>query len=112
MTEGKGAIANEAREAIERSYKNKIFDEEFEPTLIQKPGDGLNLIKENDAVIFFNFREDRARQLTKAFVEENFSHFQRTKIKNLFFVFIIHIFFLFYKLIFYFFYFFIYIISI
>jgi 2,3-bisphosphoglycerate-independent phosphoglycerate mutase len=85
LTEGKGPIANEAREAIERSYKNKIFDEEFEPTLIQKPGDGLNLIKENDAVIFFNFREDRARQLTKAFVEENFSHFQRTKIKNLFF---------------------------
>jgi len=82
MTLGEGETAKDAVTAIEKSYKNKIYDEEFVPTIINKKG----LVKENDAVIFFNFRPDRARQLTKAFVEENFEAFTRPFLKNLFFV--------------------------
>ena len=74
-------------EAIESSHQAKIYDEEFIPVVIketdeQKP----TVIKDNDAVIFFNFRPDRARQLTKSLVSDNFDKFKREKIKNLFFV--------------------------
>jgi 2,3-bisphosphoglycerate-independent phosphoglycerate mutase len=90
MTEGKGNRAASASEAIEESYKKKIYDEEFAPTIIDRNGqtrvkDGL--ISENDAVIFFNYRADRARQITKAFVLPAFEKFERPKyLKNLFFV--------------------------
>jgi len=74
-------------EAIKSSYQAKIYDEEFVPVVIkesdeQKP----RVIKDNDAVIFFNFRPDRARQLTKALVSDKFTGFKREKIKNLFLV--------------------------
>ena len=73
--------------AIKSSYQAKIYDEEFVPVVIkesdeQKP----RVIKDNDAVIFFNFRPDRARQLTKALVSDKFVGFKREKIKNLFLV--------------------------
>jgi len=71
--------------AIEFSHQAKIYDEEFVPVVIketdeQKP----TVIKDNDAVIFFNFRPDRARQMTKALVSDKFTGFKREKIKNLF----------------------------
>ncbi len=72
--------------ALEDSYAQKIYDEEFLPTLIEQKGKPLALIEENDAVVFFNFRPDRARQLTKAFVLPSFEKFSRSKINNLFFV--------------------------
>lgn len=68
LTKGKGNNALTALEAIESSYKNGITDEFIEPTVIQQTG----LIKENDAVIFMNYRIDRPRQLTKAFVLNDF----------------------------------------
>jgi len=73
-------------QAIEESYAQKIYDEEFLPTLIMEKNIPTGLISENDAVIFFNFRPDRARQLTKAFVLPSFEKFPRTKLSNLFFV--------------------------
>lgn len=82
MTKGFGPKFKKAKEAILKSYQNKIYDEEFVPTLIDKAG----LIGEGDAVIFFNFRTDRAKQLTHAFVDEEFDGFSREKIKDLFFV--------------------------
>lgn len=74
--------------AIEQSYINRVFDEEFEPTVItDADGNPLATIEEDDAVIFFNFRSDRARQLTKAFVLDEFAKFERgPKVPNLFFV--------------------------
>jgi len=74
-------------EAIESSHQAGIYDEEFVPVAIK----GINekestVIKDNDAVIFFNFRPDRARQLTKALVSDKFTGFKREKIKNLFLV--------------------------
>jgi 2,3-bisphosphoglycerate-independent phosphoglycerate mutase len=71
---------------IDDAYAQKNYDEEFIPSVITKKGKPVATIKENDAVIFFNFRPDRARQLTKAFVLPGFNKFERAYIKNLFFV--------------------------
>lgn len=82
ITEGEGIKAKTAVDALEASYKEKVYDEEFVPTVI----DGDGVVSDNDAVIFFNYRADRARQLTKAFVLPSFDKFKRKKsIKNLFF---------------------------
>lgn len=73
MTQGIGNPANSALDAIQFSYSQQKTDEFIEPTVIvdsqKKP---LANVKENDAVIFFNYRIDRPRQLTKAFVLDNF----------------------------------------
>ncbi len=71
--------------AIEDSYKKKVYDEEFVPVVIGKEGKPTGVVKKGDAAIFFNFRPDRARQLTKAFVLPGFSKFKREYIKDLFF---------------------------
>ncbi len=71
--------------AIKKSYEKEIYDEEFVPTIIKKARTANSFIQENDAVIFFNFRPDRARQLTEAFVIPGFNKFKRTYLKNLFF---------------------------
>jgi 2,3-bisphosphoglycerate-independent phosphoglycerate mutase len=72
-------------EALEASYAKKIYDEEFIPVVITEKGRPVGLVEDNDAVIFFNYRADRARQLTKAFVDESFDKFSRKKIINLVF---------------------------
>ncbi len=65
-------------QAIKDSYANEVTDEFMLPTVTDKNG----MIKENDSVIFFNFRPDRARQITRAFVDPEFKGFER---KNGFF---------------------------
>lgn len=72
-----------AEEAISASYAASVYDEEFEPTVIMKGSSPLTTIKENDACIYFNFRPDRGRELTKAFVLPTFDKFPRELIKNL-----------------------------
>lgn len=72
-------------EAIQASYDKKIYDEEFIPTVIAEKNQPIGLVQENDGIIFYNFRADRARQLTKAFVADGFQGFERKKINNLFF---------------------------
>lgn len=67
---------------IKANYEREITDEYIEPALVDPEGQ----IKDNDAIIFFNYREDKAKELTQAFIEENFSSFNRKKINNLFFV--------------------------
>ncbi len=73
--------------AIEDSYKKKIYDEYFVPSVIADDnGNPVAKIEDDDAVIFFNFREDRARQLTKSFVLYGFESFIRPRyLQNLFF---------------------------
>lgn len=86
MTAGVGNKADSAVSAIETSYKNKIYDEEFLPTVIEKDGKPIATVSDNDGIIFYNFRPDRARQMTKAFVDEKIEKFNREKmIKNLYF---------------------------
>ncbi|HVO95000.1 MAG TPA: 2,3-bisphosphoglycerate-independent phosphoglycerate mutase [Terriglobales bacterium] len=78
LTEGSGNKAGSALEAIRKSYQDKINDEFVLPTAI----DGVapeGLIRDGDGVIFFNFRADRARELTRAIVEPDFEEFSRTR---------------------------------
>jgi len=86
ITEGKGNKAFDAISAIQESYKKGVFDEEFVPTVIMHGDKPVATIDDNDAVVFYNFRPDRARQITKAFLEKDFTNFLRSKyINNLFF---------------------------
>ncbi|MBI2641119.1 2,3-bisphosphoglycerate-independent phosphoglycerate mutase, partial [Candidatus Roizmanbacteria bacterium] len=72
LTEGVGNKAATPYEAVQNSYKEGKTDEFIDPTNIVKDGKPIALIQSNDAVIFFNYRIDRPRQLTKAFVLDNF----------------------------------------
>ena len=72
LTQGIGNQATSYEEAIKNAYNQKQTDEFIYPTVIVKNGKPVALISDNDAVIFFNFRIDRPRQLTKAFVLDNF----------------------------------------
>jgi 2,3-bisphosphoglycerate-independent phosphoglycerate mutase len=85
IAEGKAPLYGSALEAIEVSYAKGVFDEEFVPAVIGK-GVPIGVVKPHDAVIFFNFRPDRARELTKAFVLPSFAKFDRTYIEDVFFV--------------------------
>ncbi len=87
MAEGKAEkYFKDPLEAIEESYSRKVYDEEFLPTVIGKEDKPVTTIKNDDAIIFYNFRPDRARQLTKAFVLPGFAKFERNYIRNLSFV--------------------------
>ncbi|MFA5413091.1 MAG: 2,3-bisphosphoglycerate-independent phosphoglycerate mutase [Patescibacteria group bacterium] len=65
--------------AIEASYAKKIYDEEFVPVVITERKKPVATISEDDAVIFFNYRADRAREMTKSFVIKDFDKFKREK---------------------------------
>ncbi len=69
LTQGTGETAASAKAALENAYKNGLEDESVKPTIIlDKKQNPLPRIKEGDVVIFFNFRPDRARQLTELFI--------------------------------------------
>lgn len=72
LTKGGNLTAFTPTEAINSAYNRGKTDEFIEPTNILKDGKPVALIEEGDAVVFFNFRIDRPRQLTKAFVLDNF----------------------------------------
>ncbi|MCM1106354.1 MAG: 2,3-bisphosphoglycerate-independent phosphoglycerate mutase [Blautia sp.] len=78
LTKGEGVQAMSAVQAMADSYKEDVTDEFVLPTVITD-GEGrpLSLVKENDSVIFFNFRPDRAREITRAFCDDRFSGFAR-----------------------------------
>ena len=83
LVNGVGNKETDAKVALEKCYKNNDTDEFIKPTLILDENNNYNLIKENDSVIFFNIRKDRARQITKAFTQDNFKEFDRgNKLSN------------------------------
>lgn len=86
MTQGKGIKIENPEKYIRESYRKEIYDEYIEPACIWENGAPVGQIKDGDSVIFFNYREDRARQLTKAFSVPSFSKFPVLKFTNLFFV--------------------------
>ncbi len=76
MVAGNGEKAANVFSAVEQSYEMRIFDEFVEPTvMIDQEGKPLGLVKDDDSIIFFNFRADRARQITRAFTDEDFTGF-------------------------------------
>ena len=85
MVKGEGIKAGSAIKAIEDSYQKEVFDEFVEPTVICNGENPVAKIEENDSVIFFNFRPDRAREITRAIVDKDFKEFE-TKPMNLYYV--------------------------
>ena len=74
---GRGVEANTAVDAVEHSYEKGEYDEFVKPTVIMKNKEPLAVIRESDSIIFFNFRPDRAREITRTFTDENFKGFVR-----------------------------------
>ncbi|MDR1914041.1 MAG: 2,3-bisphosphoglycerate-independent phosphoglycerate mutase [Clostridiales bacterium] len=79
---GDGETANSAEECMTSAYEREVNDEFVKPTVIITDGQPTALIKPGDSLIFFNFRPDRARELTRAFCDTDFKGFDR---KNGFF---------------------------
>ncbi len=87
MAEGKAdRYAEDPIKAIDDAYSQKNYDEEFIPTVLTFKNKPLATITNGDAVIFFNFRPDRARELAQAFVIPSFNKFSKEYLKDLFFV--------------------------
>ena len=82
LTKGEGEHADSAVAAMEASYAKDVTDEFFVPTAIMENGAPVATIKDNDTVIFFNFRPDRAREITRAFCMDEFDGFDRGARKN------------------------------
>jgi 2,3-bisphosphoglycerate-independent phosphoglycerate mutase len=79
MTLCKGNKAKSTAEAIEQSYQKKVTDEFIEPVSILDENDQPRAkIEDGDGIIFFNFRGDRPREITRAFVDDQFTGFVRT----------------------------------
>ncbi len=80
MVLGEGqATAETGALAVEQSYAVNETDEFVKPTVVLNAGKPTAVISENDSVIFFNFRPDRARQLTRTFIQPDFDGFKREK---------------------------------
>lgn len=77
MVKGEGVPADAAADAIQASYDNGKTDEFVLPTVIMKDGAPTAMIQEKDSVIFFNFRPDRAREITRTFCDDSFTGFDR-----------------------------------
>ncbi len=76
---GNGRRVQSANEAVEQSYKVDETDEFIKPSIIYNGTEPAGRIQDGDSVIFFNFRADRARELTKALNDKNFTFFRRGK---------------------------------
>ena len=78
LVSGNGVQAADAVKAMEASYADGVTDEFVLPTVItDEAGKPVSVVKENDSVIFFNFRPDRAREITRAFCDDAFTGFER-----------------------------------
>lgn len=80
LTQGLCVVRDNAVLAVEESYNKNITDEFIKPILIKQENGRLGLVKPDDGIIFYNFRPDRARQITRAFVDDDFDGFEREKI--------------------------------
>ncbi len=86
LTRGEGVKGTDAAEAVQASYDEGVTDEFVLPTVIEKDGKPVTTISENDSIVFFNFRPDRAREISRAFCDDEFSGFPREKRLNLTYV--------------------------
>lgn len=77
LTKADGAYYTSAEEAVNKSYAAGVMDEFIVPSVILKAGKPIARIEEHDSLIFFNYRPDRARQLSRAFCDDEFEYFDR-----------------------------------
>lgn len=75
LTKGVGSVFTDPVEALEASYAAGVTDEFLEPILIG----GTPRVRDGDSIVFYNFRSDRARQLTHAFIDADFNGFERDR---------------------------------
>ena len=78
LTKGEGVKGTDAAAAVQASYDQDITDEFVLPTVIEKDGQAA-VIQNGDSVVFFNFRPDRAREITRAFCDDVFKGFERDR---------------------------------
>jgi len=76
---GRGKYGDNAVEVVNKSYSENVTDEFVVPTVITEDGKPIVTIGDGDSIIFFNFRPDRARELTRAIVDDKFEGFKREK---------------------------------
>ena len=87
LTLGEGVNGGEdPAAAVQASYDDGKTDEFMLPTVMQKDGKPVAAIQEGDSIIFFNFRPDRAREITRAFCDPEFAGFERERIQDLTYV--------------------------
>ena len=86
LTKGEGLKAASGPAGIQASYDRDETDEFVKPTVVEKDGKPVAVISDQDSVIFFNFRPDRAREITHAFCDDDFSGFDRGGRLNLTYV--------------------------
>lgn len=82
MVLGQGEVAKDGVNAISNSYDKEVYDEFVMPTVIMENDKVDGLISDNDSIIFYNFRPDRARQITRAFCDDEFNRFERVPSKD------------------------------
>ncbi|MEG0767108.1 MAG: 2,3-bisphosphoglycerate-independent phosphoglycerate mutase, partial [Clostridia bacterium] len=76
---GEGLQAASGAEAVKQSYEKAETDEFVQPTIVYQKGKPVAIVEQGDSMIFYNFRPDRARQLTRTFIQKDFVGFTRTK---------------------------------
>ncbi|MCI9103612.1 MAG: 2,3-bisphosphoglycerate-independent phosphoglycerate mutase [Lachnospiraceae bacterium] len=86
LTKGEGKTAESGSAGIQASYDEEKYDEFVMPTVVVEDGKPVGLIKEHDSIIFYNFRPDRAREITRAFCDDDFTGFPREKRMELVYV--------------------------
>ncbi len=86
MVYGEGETAESGVLAVQNSYEAEKYDEFVLPTVVMEEGKPVATIKDKDSVIFFNFRPDRAREITRVFCDDEFTGFEREKRLNLTYV--------------------------
>ncbi len=79
LTKGEGQTADSAAAAVQNSYDRDETDEFVKPTVVMKNGAPVATVKDGDSVIFYNFRPDRAREITRCFCDDDFKGFARGK---------------------------------
>ena len=77
LTKGAGELFDSAEEAVSKSYAAGVMDEFIVPSVIIKGGKPVGMVEEHDSVIFYNYRPDRARELSRAFCDDEFGFFDR-----------------------------------
>ena len=84
IVNAQGETATDAVTAMADSYAKEVYDEFVLPTIITKDGQPVGKVEEGDSIIFFNFRPDRAREMTRAFCDDAFTGFERDRVNTYF----------------------------
>ncbi len=87
LTQGEGQKTADVLAAAQASYENDVTDEFIEPLVaVDENSQPVGTVGDRDSVVFFNFRPDRARELTRAFLDDSFQGFERTQLRDLTYV--------------------------